>query len=69
MLHLLPGAVCPGHVSGLDDKGVDVDTLYLLHIVIGLEIFFLVITVVKFSYDSWRYVCHGELPWIAAKIM
>lgn len=77
MLHLLPNAVCSnweGDDYLDDDSGaykstVDRRTLYTLYFVISLEALLIVGLAMKLAYDTWRYVRHDELPWIATKLL
>ena len=41
--------------------------IHLLYSLIAIEVLLILMVVFKFTYDSWRYVRHGELPWMATK--
>lgn len=66
-MYLFPDAVCPTregqHYPDEETK------IYLLHCVIYIEVALIVILALKLAYDSWHYFRHGELPWIATKLL
>ena len=77
VVHLLPEAVCNDNWNGDDDGDIDDhlsngratdSSLRLLHAIIGIELFLIVALAAKFAYDSWRYVRHDQLHWIATKL-
>lgn len=70
VLNLLPDLLCSEPYVEADLEGrADLRTLFMWNIIIGLEILLIVTVMTKFAYDTWRYLRHGELPWMAAKVM
>lgn len=69
VLHLLPETICESWTDGVLGEVVDSEqTIMILHGVICLEVILIAVVAIKLAYDSWRYLCHGELPWMASKL-
>jgi hypothetical protein len=62
VLHLLPQSACPSIEEEEDSASV---TLYYI---LSAEVVLLISLFLKVGYDSWRYIHHDELPWIATKL-
>lgn len=68
-MYLFPDAVCPTREGQQLDEADQEMKIYLLHIVIYIEVALIVILGLKFTYDSWHYFRHGQLPGIATKLL
>lgn len=79
MLYLLPDAVCPSSREGqlyrddaLSDAAlaeIEENKIKSIHYVIYFEVALIVILGLMLAYDSWNYFRHGQLPWIATKLL
>lgn len=68
VLHLLPETICTSWADE-SEEAHEQHTIKVLQALIGLEIALILLVAIKLAYDSWRYIKHGELPWIATKLL
>jgi hypothetical protein len=69
-LHLLPNQVCEGSYLNVTLLAVMKEhEIFILHLIIYLEVVAISVLALKLAYDSWHYFHHGQLPWIATKLL
>jgi hypothetical protein len=71
VLHLLPNQVCESYSAESAESLANLEEreIVVLHAIIYLEVAAISVLAVKLAYDSWHYFRHGQLPWIATKLL
>ncbi|XP_057367279.1 protein singed wings 2-like [Daphnia carinata] len=72
VLHLLPNQVCddPNYLrNATSDAELKEQNISILHSIIYVEVAAIAVLGLKLAYDSWHYFRHGQLPWIATKLL
>lgn len=70
VLHLLPNLVCEGSLNDSASMAEQEEhEIFLLHAIIYVEVAAICVLALKLAYDSWHYFRHGQLPWIATKLL
>ncbi|KAK4025915.1 hypothetical protein OUZ56_014950 [Daphnia magna] len=72
VLHLLPNQVCddPNYLrNATSEAEMNERNISILHSIIYVEVAAIAVLGLKLAYDSWHYFRHGQLPWIATKLL